>query len=117
MGKIIIALTLVLAAHADFAKADTTIGLLTGDTTVLVDKASELQASGLTKDSDGTMNVFHVFDCTKGSGNMNIYRPYMVNGVYHLEFLNSGKWVRGGDRPLHKVATLICRQALDKAIK
>jgi hypothetical protein len=117
MGKIIIALALSLSAYADFAKADTTIGLRTGETTVLSDFSTELQASGLTRDSDGTLNVFHVFGCTRGTGGVNIYRPSMENGVYNLRFITSGKWVRNGDMPYHRVATHICDQALNKATK
>jgi hypothetical protein len=116
MGKIIIALALALAAHADFAKADTTYTNQYGTPITVVESSATLIAIGYSR-VDGEWIEQNVFDCTKGYGNIELWNTGRVAGVPNKTFLAKNQWSKKGTTVTDKIATLICDFAINKATK
>jgi hypothetical protein len=115
MDKIVIALTLALAAYADIAKADMTVTTPKG-TLTLSDNSIYLEATGTVRNQDGAFFNIQAMGCTRMSGDFVFSTLVMENNVLTTRLLGVAGWVRDSEEPMSKLVTALCRKALAKEV-
>jgi hypothetical protein len=112
----LLSMILAFAGYADPAHAaDKLIKAPNGTTYLIKEYSTQLVAKGYTTHTNGSTLEHVVYDCNKGYGSIESYRP--IQGTYDRKYFDTFEWQKGGHTVSSQIATYICGTAIGKVSK
>lgn len=103
---------LIFSLSALSATADVVIP--DSDNFVISTQSARLAATGFGVTKDKDVIFYHVYDCQKGTGDIDVHVAYSRKNDQGLTHLTTTRWIASGKSTMNRAATYICATALAK---